>query len=261
VGAFPVGIDTEGFRASAAAAERNPLVARMRASVAGRDLIIGVDRLDYSKGIRQRIEAFAHFIKAHPRARQNRVTYLQITPKSRSEVPEYRKMQHEIAQQTGWANGAFGEVDWVPIRYVNKNINHSTLAGLYRMARVGLVTPLRDGMNLVAKEFVAAQPDDDPGVLVLSRFAGAAHELDAALLVNPYDTEATAAAISRAIDMSREERRERWQAMMNRLEANGVEHWCANFIERLTGPPMNDERRFAVDVERHGAAADLSSAG
>jgi trehalose 6-phosphate synthase len=142
-------------------------------------------------------------------------------------------MQHEIAEQAGWTNGHLGEVDWTPIRYVNKSIGHTALAGLYRMARVGLVTPLRDGMNLVAKEFVAAQKPDDPGVLVLSRFAGACHELDSAILVNPYDTEATAVAITRALDMPLDERKERWRTMMARLRANRVEHWCQAFLAAL----------------------------
>lgn len=232
IGVFPVGIDTATFRKTARDAERNLLVKRMLASMGDRDLIIGVDRLDYSKGIRQRIEAFSCFISGHPSAR-NRVTYLQVTPKSRSEVPEYRKMQHEIAEQVGSANGNFGDVDWTPIRYVNKNVGHAALAGLYRMARVGLVTPLRDGMNLVAKEYVAAQRPGDPGVLVLSRFAGAAHEMDGALLVNPYDTEATASTIARALAMPLGERRERWETMMARLEANTVEDWCRTFLDAL----------------------------
>jgi trehalose 6-phosphate synthase len=232
IGTFPVGIDNDGFARTAEASERNPLVRRMRASLGDRALIIGVDRLDYSKGIRERIEAFACCLKGNPQFR-NRVTYLQITPKSRSEVPEYKRMQHEIAEHAGWANGNLGEVDWTPIRYVNRSVGHKALAGLYRMARVGLVTPLRDGMNLVAKEYVAAQNPEDPGVLVLSRFAGASHELDSALLVNPYDTEATAAAITRALDMSLEERKERWAAMMDRLQANGVEHWCRDFLSVL----------------------------
>ena len=234
VGAFPIGIETEIFAEAARASERNSIVRRMRESLQNRSLIIGVDRLDYSKGIPQRIEAFHCFIESNASAR-NRVSYLQITPKSRSEVPEYRTMQREVAELVGRTNGDFGDIDWVPIRYVNKNVGRSTLAGLYRIARVGLVTPLRDGMNLVAKEYVAAQSPDDPGVLILSRFAGAAHELDSAILVNPYDAEATGAAIARALSMPIDERKERWTAMMARLKDNSVDRWCANFIETLAG--------------------------
>jgi trehalose 6-phosphate synthase len=220
-----------------------------------RDLIIGVDRLDYSKGLTQRIEAFASFIRSKPQFR-NKVTYLQITPKSRSEVPEYKKMQHEIAEQAGWANGNLGEVDWTPIRYVNRTVGHLALGGLYRMARVGLVTPLRDGMNLVAKEYIAAQKPEDPGVLILSRFAGAAHELDSALLVNPYDTEATAASIARALEMPIEERKERWNTMMARQEANDVHAWCQNFLSALSAGAAAPATQFGPP--RGGHLAQLT---
>jgi trehalose 6-phosphate synthase len=254
IGAFPVGIDTETFVRTARTAKRNPLVRRMRESMEDRSLIIGVDRLDYSKGIKQRIESYSCFIRSNPQFR-NKVVYLQVTPKSRSDVPEYKRMQHEIAEQAGWTNGNLGEVDWTPVRYVNKTIGHTALAGLYRMARVGLVTPLRDGMNLVAKEFVAAQDEDDPGVLVLSRFAGAMHELDAALLVNPYDTEMTAAAIARALEMSVEERRERWQALMGRLRANGIADWCRDFLAALHGDqPVVPDRGGRHKTPRSRAA-------
>jgi trehalose 6-phosphate synthase len=236
VGAFPVGIDTDAFARMAATAESNSLVRRTLTSLGERDLIIGVDRLDYSKGLKQRIEAFSCFIKSNPEFR-NRVTYIQITPKSRSDVPEYQQMQREIAEQAGSTNGSLGEVDWTPVRYVNRTVGHSALAGLYRMSRIGLVTPLRDGMNLVAKEFVAAQRPDNPGALILSRFAGAAHELDCAILVNPYDTEACGAAIARALQMPVEERRERWSTMMGRLRYNTVQAWCQDFLASLRGAP------------------------
>ena len=250
IGAFPVGIETEAFAKTAARGEGNALVRRTRTSMGDRDLIIGVDRLDYSKGIKQRIEAFSCFINSNPNFR-NRVTYIQITPKSRSDVPEYKQMQREIAEQAGWTNGNLGEVDWTPIRYVNRTVGHAALAGLYRMSRVGLVTPLRDGMNLVAKEFVAAQRPEDPGVLILSRFAGAAHELDCALLVNPYDTETCAAAIARALQMSLEERRERWTTMMGRLRTNTVEAWCRQFLSCL-GDASADAVELLPEVKRTG---------
>jgi trehalose 6-phosphate synthase len=241
----------------------------MKASLGDRSLIIGVDRLDYSKGIKERIESFSCFIRSNPQYR-NRVTYLQVTPKSRSEVPEYKRMQREIAEQTGSTNGNLGEVDWTPIRYVNKTVGHTALAGLYRMGRVGLVTPLRDGMNLVAKEFVAAQRPDDPGVLILSRFAGAAHELDCALLVNPYDTETVAIAIQRALAMPLEERKERWTTMIRRLERNGVDEWCHNFLSALakadvpgstadTGAPYEGRRRRPSARARHSRDTHVST--
>ena len=232
---FPISIETSAFADEARVAEKNPIVRRMLQSLEGHPLVIGVDRLDYSKGIRERIESFATFVEKSSAAMKARVTLLQVTPKSRSEVPEYAEMQREIAEHVGHVNGKMGDVDWTPIRYVNKAISRTTLAGLYRIAKVGLVTPLRDGMNLVAKEYVAAQNPDDPGVLVLSRFAGAVHELETALIVNPYNLEETASAIQRAFEMPLRERRERWEAMMSTIETNDVDHWCKAFLAQLSG--------------------------
>jgi trehalose 6-phosphate synthase len=230
--AYPIGIETDAFAATAGRASGTTLAKRMMESLGGKDLIIGVDRLDYSKGITQRIDAFEKFLVRHP-DNQRAVTLLQITPKSRAEVPEYEAMQRSVAEQAGRINGALGTVDWVPIRYVNRSLSRPALAGLYRMAKVALVTPLRDGMNLVAKEFVAAQDEENPGVLLLSRFAGAAQELSDTLLVNPYDVEGTADMIERALRMPREERRERWQKMMAVLRKNDVFNWCDSFLADL----------------------------
>ena len=232
---YPIGIDTEAFAQEARVAERNTVVKRTRASLEGRPLVIGVDRLDYSKGIKQRLDAFSAFLEGSDQAVKQRVTLLQVTPKSRSEVPEYARMQREVAEQVGHINGKFGDVDWTPIRYINRTMSRSALAGLYRIARCGLVTPLRDGMNLVAKEYVAAQSPDDPGVLVLSQFAGAAQEFDSALIVNPYDVEATGAAIATALAMPLDERKARWSAMMAVLRTNTVEEWARKFLRKL-GP-------------------------
>ncbi|GGE37380.1 alpha,alpha-trehalose-phosphate synthase (UDP-forming) [Agaricicola taiwanensis] len=238
VGAFPIGIETRAFAEAASDAKKNPIVQRMKTNLGDRQLIIGVDRLDYSKGIGQRIEAFAKHVENNPASR-GKVTLLQITPKSRSEVPEYGKMQREVAELAGRVNGALGDVDWTPIHYVNKALNRNTLAGLYRMARVGLVTPLRDGMNLVCKEYVAAQDPSDPGVLVLSRFAGAARELGCgALLVNPYEVDSIANAIGRALAMPLKARRERWHAMMERLLDYDVSQWCSDYLSMLKGTPV-----------------------
>lgn len=250
VGAFPVGIDAEAFAQEARIAERNIVVKRVRASLEGRQLVIGADRLDYSKGICQRIQAFAAFLERCPQAAKARVTMLQVTPKSRSEVPEYEKIQREVAEEVGHLNGKFGDLDWAPLRYINKPMSQSALAGLYRIAKVGLVTPLRDGMNLVAKEYVAAQAPDNPGVLVLSQFAGAAQELKSALLINPYDIEGTAAAIERAFAMSLEERKDRWSAMMETLRANSVENWTSRFLQAL-----GDEAEAEGMTQAHGDTA------
>ncbi|OQP84073.1 alpha,alpha-trehalose-phosphate synthase (UDP-forming) [Rhizobium rhizosphaerae] len=233
--AYGIGIETAAFAKFAQKSASHSMVRKARDSIEGRDLIIGVDRLDYSKGITQRIDAFERFVKDNP-GQQGKVTYLQITPKSRSEVPEYEAMQRTVAEQAGRVNGALGQVDWVPIRYINRSISRPILAGLYRMAKVGLVTPLRDGMNLVAKEYVAAQDPEDPGVLVLSRFAGAARELSGALLVNPYDIEGTANAIARGLAMPPEERRARWRGMMDFLLEHDVTRWCDDFLKDLVPP-------------------------
>jgi trehalose 6-phosphate synthase len=242
VNAFPIGIDTEAFAKEARAAEKNSTVKRTLASLAGHELIIGVDRLDYSKGLKHRMEAFATFLERSPQAARARVTMLQITPKSRSEVPEYARMQRELEEEAGRINGKHGDVDWTPLRYINKSMSHSALAGLYRMSKIGLVTPLRDGMNLVAKEYVAAQAPDNPGVLVLSQFAGAAQELKSALIVNPYDIEATAAAIARAFTMPLDERKDRWQAMMASLRANSVHDWASHFLSALSDETEGEDR-------------------
>lgn len=232
VGKFGIGIETDKFTDTAQRSEKSALVRRMRESMTGRDLIIGVDRLDYSKGITNRIEAFEHFVQNNPEYK-SKVTFLQVTPKSRSEVPEYAEMQSMVAEHAGRVNGALASVDWTPIRYITRSLNRNILAGLYRHAKVGLVTPLRDGMNLVAKEYVAAQNKNDPGVLVLSRFAGASRELDGALLVNPYDKESVSQAIHRALNMPLNERQYRYSSMIKHLQENDINHWCANYLEEL----------------------------
>jgi trehalose 6-phosphate synthase len=244
VGAFPIGIDTEAFRTAAAKSEASPAVRRFTAALGEQKLVIGADRLDYSKGIEERIRAFCAYLASHPEAR-GKVSLLQVTPKSRSDVPEYKQIQKEVATRVGEANGAYGDVHWTPIRYINQTIPHATLSGLYRAAQVGLITPLRDGMNLVAKEYVASQSAEDPGALVLSRYAGAAFELDGALIVNPYDATGTAAAIARGLAMSVEERRQRWGAMMAHLETHTVGDWWRGFIEALSFDPDQAGRGLA----------------
>lgn len=231
-GAYPIAIETAAFAEFARKAGTHSMVLKAQQSIENRSLIIGVDRLDYSKGITQRIDAFENFVTNNP-AHQRKVTYLQITPKSRSEVPEYEAMQRMVAEQAGRVNGALGTVDWVPIRYINRSVSRPVLAGLYRLAKVGLVTPLRDGMNLVAKEYVAAQNPDDPGVLVLSRFAGAARELNGALLVNPYDIVGTSNALARGLNMPLQERQDRWRRMMDHLLERDVSRWCNDFLGDL----------------------------
>jgi trehalose 6-phosphate synthase len=158
---------------------------------------------------------------------------LQIAPPSRSEVPEYKEIRRTLAAAAGNINGRYSEFDWTPLRYINKSFRHPVLTGFLRAAHIGLVTPLRDGMNLVAKEYVASQSVDDPGVLVLSCFAGAAEELREAVLVNPHDVEGMAESIRQGLAMSLGERRERWTAMMATIERNDITHWRESFVAAL----------------------------
>jgi trehalose 6-phosphate synthase len=232
IGVFPIGIETAEFHRAARQSVRSPFVRDVLDSLAGRTMIIGVDRLDYSKGIELRMQAFEHFLTAN-RDWCGKVTYLQITPKSRSEIHEYSEMERVISSTAGRINGRFGEASWTPIRYVNRAYSRSVLAGLYRSARAALVTPLRDGMNLVAKEYIAAQDNEDPGVLILSRFAGAAVECDSALIVNPYDSEGVGMMIARALSMPLAERRARHEAMFQTLLANDVKSWGDRFLANL----------------------------
>ncbi|HEX6959981.1 MAG TPA: alpha,alpha-trehalose-phosphate synthase (UDP-forming) [Ferrovibrio sp.] len=235
VAAFPIGIDTEGFAKLGAAAADGPEALRLRDSLAGRSLVIGVDRLDYSKGIPQRFEAFYDLLSNNSEFR-GKVTFMQVAPISRGEVMQYRKLRNELDALTGRINGKFAEFDWVPVRYLNKSFPRQHLAAFYRVARVGLITPLRDGMNLVAKEYVAAQDPEDPGVLVLSRFAGAAREMGGAVIVNPYDPEHLAEALARALKMPLEERAQRWRYNMDVLRNNTITHWRERFLKALNGP-------------------------
>jgi trehalose 6-phosphate synthase len=244
IGAFPISIAAKEFAAMAAEAAAHPIARKLETSLRGRKLVIGVDRLDYTKGIDRRMESFERFLQTTPSAKGD-VVYLQVTPKTRSEVPEYADMQRRIAEIAGRINGAYSDLDWMPIRYLNRTIRHEALAGLYRMAAVGLVTPLRDGMNLVAKEFVAAQDEEDPGVLVLSRFAGAAEEMEGALIVNPHDIEATAAAIARAVAMPLDERKCRWRKMFAHLLDYDVVRWRERFLSEIA-PSDRVKLRAAV---------------
>ncbi|MCV0397563.1 MAG: alpha,alpha-trehalose-phosphate synthase (UDP-forming) [Rhizobiaceae bacterium] len=243
-GAFPIGIATGEFEKMAQRSVRSAAFKRIIESFEGRDLIVGVDRLDYSKGLTHRIDGYERFLVANP-AYRGRTTLLQVTPKSRTEVPGYAEMQREVAEHAGRVNGALGTLDWVPIRYVNRAVGQTMLAGLHRIAKVGLVTPLRDGMNLVAKEYLAAQDPENPGVLVLSRFAGAARELDGALLVNPYDIEAVGNAIAQALSMPLEARRERFAPMLERLRHYDITRWCDDFLAAI-GVDRSDRASTAL---------------
>lgn len=229
---FPISIDTRAVASSARRAAMLPAMDRLRESLSGRALMIGVDRLDYSKGLPSRFEAFGHLLERNKNL-LGRVTMLQIAPPSRTQVPEYQQIRIELERITGHINGMYAAPDWIPIRYVNRTYPQQLLTGYFRAADVALVTPLRDGMNLVAKEYVACQNPDNPGVLVLSRFAGAAVELEAALQVNPFDLDEIADAMARALSMSLAERRVRWKLMMDQLTSHDIGTWCEAFLQSL----------------------------
>ncbi len=236
--AFPIGIDTENVIRMAKAAESSAQTVRMRQSLGDKHLIIGVDRLDYSKGLVHRFLAFERLLEAYPENR-GRATFMQIAPPTRTDVPEYAEIRRELEEAAGRINGRFAEIDWVPIRYLNKNVSRRSLAGFFRIARTALVTPLRDGMNLVAKEYVASQSEEDPGVLVLSEFAGAAEQLSEALRVNPYDIDEMAEAMQHALNMAQGERLDRWYALMETLSKSDVAVWRRHFIDALEAGPYS----------------------
>lgn len=235
-GTFPIGIDTEGTARAAQRSPRSDIVRGLQRHGGAFSWIVGVDRLDYSKGIPERFDAYETLLARYP-AYRRRVRFLQITPPSRTGVAEYRAIRAELEARAGRINGRFAEVDWVPLNYLVKSYAQNSLLGLYRTARVGLVTPLRDGMNLVAKEYVASQNPLDPGVLVLSRFAGAARELADTLQVNPFDVQGTADAVARALDMPLDERVSRWRAAMEVLRANTLDRWLERFLAAVESTP------------------------
>lgn len=228
----PIGIDAKEFMEMADSDSAKSTYEKMRRSANGRAMIVGVDRLDYSKGLEERFLGYERFLEEHGEERKE-VFLLQIAPPSRASVESYQRIRTSLESLSGRINGEFADLDWVPLRYVNQGYPRDELFGVYRAARIGLVTPLRDGMNLVAKEYVAAQDPEDPGVLILSRFAGAAAQLPQALLVNPLSAEEIADAIQRALRMPLEERKERWQAMRDCVIDEDVVWWRQQFTDAL----------------------------
>jgi trehalose 6-phosphate synthase len=232
-GVYPIGVHVDEVRAQAETPVNRRQATRMRANLMDR-LILSVDRLDYSKGLRARFCAFERFLAECPH-QHNLVTFMQIAPPSRSDIETYQVIRRELEGEAGRINGRFAEVDWVPLRYLNRSFPRNVLMPLYAEAQACLVTPLRDGMNLVAKEYVAAQDPEEPGVLILSEFAGAARELTAALLVNPYDEAGMAKAMDRALTMKVEERQERHQDMLRVMREHSLERWRDRFTADLRG--------------------------
>ncbi len=239
VGAFPIGIDVQEFERLGRAPEAVQTCAGLRAEYARRQLLLGIDRLDYSKGIPQRVRAFQQLLEKYPENRHS-ATLVMIASPSRDDVLAYTDLRQELEGLCGAINGDYGDLDWMPLRYIHRVVARRRVPGLCRAARVGLVTPLRDGMNLVAKEYVVAQDPQDPGVLVLSRFAGAAEQLKDALLVNPYDTEGMADAIQVALHMPLEERQQRHARLMACIREHDVHWWREGFLQALQGPATQE---------------------
>ena len=231
-GVFPIGIDVEAFAAMAHTQEAEERIERLHRRATPRVHIIGVDRLDYTKGLPERLHAFRRLLELHPENRKV-ATLMQIAAPTREDVEIYVEIRKELEQLSGAINGEFGDFDWTPVRYIHRSVGRDTLAALFRGSHVGLVTPLRDGMNLVAKEYVAAQDEQDPGGLVLSRFAGAAEDLEEALIVNPYDTDDVAEALQRAINMPQAERRARHKALLKRVRDRDARRWRESFLYAL----------------------------
>ncbi|MEL6752178.1 MAG: trehalose-6-phosphate synthase, partial [Pseudomonadota bacterium] len=229
---FPIGIDVEQFRALLQEPDAREMVQRLEVKSSGRRWITGVERLDYSKGLPERMKIFRQLLEKYPENRGT-TSLVQIAPPTREEVEAYADIREELELLSGSVNGQFATIDWTPVRYIHRQVSRTRLAALFSISRVGLVTPLRDGMNLVAKEYVAVQNDADPGVLVLSEFAGAAEQMTDALLVNPYNIEHTADVVQRALRMPLDERKQRHAALKQVVEDGDVVTWCRDFLETL----------------------------
>lgn len=228
IGAFPIGIDAADFAQAVASDTARRFYDRTIESQRGRKMLLGVDRLDYSKGLEERFNAYDRLLTTYPE-QQEKVFFLQVATPSRDDVATYQDLRARLDTISGRINGAYSSVEWTPLRYVNRSYRRDELAGVYRAAHVAVVTPLRDGMNLVAKEFVAAQDPADPGVLILSRFAGAAAQMKEAIIVNPFDREEMAEAMRVALSMPLNARRRRWEGLMAGVTQDDVVAWRESF--------------------------------
>jgi len=245
VQAFPLGIPADYFAQLAQSQRVQARVRRIRSALASEIVILGVDRLDYTKGILERVEGFERFLELNP-AYHKRVAYVQIAVPSRTKVDDYAQLKRQLDERVGRVVGRFSSEGWVPIRYLYTQFGAEELVSYYQAADVALLTPLRDGMNLVAKEYIASR-NADHGVLILSEFAGAAEELKEALLVNPYDMDAIAASLKQALTMTAEERGARMSALRARVHGNNLEHWSQNFLSLLE--QRNAAGRYAARLD------------
>jgi trehalose 6-phosphate synthase len=232
VGAYPIGIYPDAIAKVAEQFSNRKPVKSLRDSLRGRKLIMSVDRLDYSKGLAERFQAFERLL-LHAPGWHGRVSMVQIAPPTRSDVQTYQRIRQNLEGEAGRINGRFAQLDWTPIQYLNRKYDRNLLMALFRLSQVGYVTPLRDGMNLVAKEYVASQDPADPGALVLSQFAGAADQLPGALVVNPFDLSQMSEALERALSMPLAERQSRHADMMAPLRENNLSVWRDSFLQDL----------------------------
>ncbi|MGR7398725.1 alpha,alpha-trehalose-phosphate synthase [Klebsiella aerogenes] len=228
---YPISIEPQEV-ARSASGPLPPKLAQLKAELKGVKNIFSVERLDYSKGLPERFQAYEALLENYPQHR-GKIRYTQIAPTSRGDVQAYQDIRHQLETAAGRINGHYGQLGWTPLYYLNQHFDRKLLMKVFRYSDVGLVTPLRDGMNLVAKEFVAAQDPANPGVLVLSQFAGAANELTSALIVNPYDRDEVAAALDRALTMPLAERIIRHGKMLKAIESNDIDNWQAQFVADL----------------------------
>lgn len=247
--AFPIGIDPDEIDALLQSTSAKNAMARVQNCMAGQALVIGAERMDYSKGLPQRMRAFEYLLQENP-VLSRRIEFLQVASPSRTDVGAYRTLAGEVESLVGRINGRFGDTSWTPIHYLAQNFGRDVLTGLYRAARIALVTPLRDGMNLVAKEFVAAQNPTNPGVLILSQFAGAAAQMPSALIVNPHDIAGVANAIRKALKMPRAERIRRWEELNRNVRTQNVGWWCRSYLEALESRGVLLPRREKASLPR-----------
>jgi trehalose 6-phosphate synthase len=244
---YPIGIEPKEI-ARQASGPLPPKLAQLKAELKGVKNIFSVERLDYSKGLPERFQAYETLLEKYPQ-HHGKIRYTQIAPTSRGDVQAYQDIRHQLETAAGRINGQYGQLGWTPLFYLNQHFDRKILMKVFRYSDVGLVTPLRDGMNLVAKEFVAAQDPANPGVLVLSQFAGAANELTSALIVNPYDRDDVAAALDRALTMPLAERIARHAEMDVVIRENDIDRWQERFIndlKRIT--PRSEESRLRDKV-------------
>ena len=232
VGAYPISIDYDAFRDVAMTNRVMKRAQKHRGRIGDRIVILGVDRLDYTKGIKERLLAVERFLEKHSKYR-NRILFIQVAVPSRTRVAEYRVMKKEVDETIGRINGRFTGEGWPPIQYIYRSLSREELVAYYRLADIALITPGRDGMNLIAKEYVVSQVDKR-GALILSEFAGAAEELTDALLVNPYDIETVADAIYRAIRMPSGEKTARMERMQDHVQERDIYCWVRGFFEEVS---------------------------